>query len=251
MKTRLVISVLSLMMVSSASLADQQFTSGENKSSVVELYTSEGCSSCPPADEFLSRLGKTKESARIIPLAFHVDYWDYIGWEDPYGKAKFTQRQRVVAKRNKQSTIYTPEFVVDGLEARGSGKVTDKVKSAQQLPSEADIHLNLSSVIQGEVTADVAISNLSYQGSDTPEVYLAVFENNLASSINAGENRGRRLEHDYVVRYLSAAQSTTEGGQHQFVLKLDPKWKTDALGVAVVVKLRQSGATLQALKAVL
>jgi len=92
--------VLAGSVLSSIGFADQQIKSGETKASVVELYTSEGCSSCPPADKFLSRLGKTEESDMIIPLAFHVDYWDYIGWKDPYANANYTQRQRVVARIN-------------------------------------------------------------------------------------------------------------------------------------------------------
>lgn len=251
MKFSSFIMAVGLIALAPSGMADQQFKSGDYKLAVVELYTSEGCSSCPPADEFLSRLGSSKESAQIVPLAFHVDYWDYIGWKDPYAKAAYTSRQRIVAKVNQQSSIYTPEFVVDGAEARGSRKITSKVKAAYRTPAEVDITLNLSNNNPGTISANVSIDNLRYQGSDTPEVYLAVYENNLSSSINAGENRGRKLEHDYVVRHLSQAEATADGQQHQFKVKLDSKWNARALGVAVVVKLRESGSTLQALKATL
>ncbi len=236
---------------SSAGFADQQVKSGEFKASVVELYTSEGCSSCPPADKFLSRLGKTEESELIIPLAFHVDYWDYIGWKDPYANADYTQRQRVVARVNRQSSIYTPEFVVDGSEARGSRNITDKVSTAYRSQAEADITLKLSEPDAGKLIASVNIDNLSYQGDDKPEVYMAVFENKLSSNINAGENRGKSLKHDYVVRHLSPPQVTMSGQRHRFDLQLDPTWKESELGVAVVVKLQDSGRTLQAVKLML
>jgi len=234
-----------------ATFAEQQVKSGEYKASVVELYTSEGCSSCPPADSFLSRLGKTEESEMIIPLAFHVDYWDYIGWKDPYASSDYTQRQRVVARVNSQSSIYTPEFVVDGAEARGSQKITERVTAAYHSQAEADITLKLADVDAGKLSARVSIDNVSYAGDDTPEVYLAVFENGLSSSINAGENRGKRLQHDYVVRHLSAPQVTMSGQQHSFDLQVDPAWDLSELGVTVIVKLQNSGRTLQAVKAML
>jgi hypothetical protein len=237
--------------LSPAGFADQQVESGEYKASVIELYTSEGCSSCPPADKFLSRLGKTEESDMIIPLAFHVDYWDYIGWKDPYANANYTQRQRVVARTNSQASIYTPEFVVDGAEARGSRKITDKVSAAYRSAAEADITLELSDVEAGKLTARVSIDNVTYTGDDTPEVYLAVFENGLSSSIDAGENRGKLLKHDYVVRHLSSPQATMSGQQHAFELQLDPAWKLSELGVTVVVKLQKTGRTLQAVKVML
>jgi len=243
--------VLAGSVFSLAGFADQQVESGEFKASVVELYTSEGCSSCPPADKFLSRLGKTEESAMIIPLAFHVDYWDYIGWKDPYANASYTQRQRVVARANSQASIYTPEFVVDGAEARGSRKITDKVSAGYRSAAEADITLKLSDVQAGKVIANVSIDNVTYMGDDTPEVYLAVFENGLSSDIDAGENRGKLLKHDYVVRHLSLPQATMSGEQHAFDIQLDPTWKLSGLGVTVVVKLQRTGRTLQAVKVML
>ncbi len=230
------------------SYADQQIKSGQYKASVVELYTSEGCSSCPPADKFLSNLGKTEQADLIIPLAFHVDYWDDIGWKDPYAKADYTQRQRIVARVNHQSSIYTPEFVVDGKEARGTRQIVDHVNTTFKSLAEADIALNLSDIDAGKVVARVNLEKIIYTGDDVPEVYLAVFENGLSSSINAGENRGRTLAHDFVVRYVSPAQTAMTGQQHIFDLQLDPDWNHSALGVTAVVRLQKSGRTLQAVK---
>ena len=239
------------MLLSLAGQAEQQIESGEYKASVVELYTSEGCSSCPPADNFLSQLGNTQESELIIPLAFHVDYWDYIGWKDPYARNDYTRRQRVIARVNNQASIYTPEFVVDGAEARGSRTITDKVSAGYRSRAEADIRLKVSAIDAGKLTARVSIDTVSYAGEDTPEVYLAVFENSLSSRIEAGENRGKQLAHDFVVRHLSAPQATGSGQQHDFALQLDSSWNVAKLGVTVVVKLRNSGRTLQAVKLML
>ncbi len=245
------VALLAGMFLVPAGFADQRIKSNQYKTSVVELYTSEGCSSCPPADKFLSDLGKAEQADLIIPLAFHVDYWDYIGWKDPYANADYTRRQRVVARINHQSSIYTPEFVVDGAEARGSREITNRVSATYNSFAEADITLKLSDIDAGKVMVSVSIENIKYSGADVPEVYLAVFENGLSSSINAGENQGRRLVHDFVVRYLSPARTTMTGQQHIFDLQLNSNWDHSALGVAAVVRLQKSGRTLQAVKGML
>ncbi len=242
---------IGLSLLSPAVMAAKQVTSGPYKASVVELYTSEGCSSCPPADTFLSKLGKTREADQIVPLAFHVDYWDYIGWEDPYAQAAFTERQRNHAKSNKQNTIYTPEFIVDGTIIRGSQGITRQVKGTQKSGAEAEIMLELSDVIETQLTMDVTVENIVYQGDDNPQVYVAIYESGLSSQIKAGENRGRKLEHDYVVRYLSVPQDTASGETHHFDVSLDPAWQRASLGIAAVVMLQKSGDTLQAVKSTL
>src|SRR5215471_9400646 len=97
-----------------------QFQSGTNRTAVIELYTSEGCSSCPPAEEWFSKL---KAHPRLwidfVPAAFHVDYWDYLGWRDPFGAAAYSDRQRAYAAEWKSRSVYTPGFVLDGKEWRG------------------------------------------------------------------------------------------------------------------------------------
>ena len=140
---------------------------------------------------------------------------------------------------------------MDGAEARGSQSITDKVSTAYGSQAEAAITLNLSDVDAGKLTATVNIDDVSYAGNDTPQVYLTIFENGLSSSIDAGENRGKNLKHDYVVRHLSPPQTTMSGQQHSFELQLNSDWKLVKLGVAVVVKLQNSGRTLQAVKMML
>ena len=105
-----------------ASFADSSvtFTSPVKQSTLLELYTSEGCSSCPPADQWLSTLKNDKKLWKeIVPIAFHVDYWDYLGWKDEFSKAEYTQRQRNYARWHNLGTIYTPGFVQNGKEWRG------------------------------------------------------------------------------------------------------------------------------------
>ena len=92
--------------------------SGPGTTALVELYTSEGCSSCPPADRWLASLGKRHAPTALVPLALHVDYWDYIGWKDPYAKREFSLRQRKLSQLQRMALVYTPQVVVNA-EARG------------------------------------------------------------------------------------------------------------------------------------
>src|SRR5260370_21661608 len=92
--------------------------SGERTTALVELYTSEGCSSCPPADRWLSQLGKSYRSEQVVPLALHVDYWDYIGCKDPYAKREFSQRQRKLSQLQRVAPVYTPQVLVQGSDFR-------------------------------------------------------------------------------------------------------------------------------------
>ena len=236
------------LVVSSGAWAAKQVSSGEYKTSVVELYTSEGCNSCPPADAFLSRLGRTAEAERIIPLAFHVDYWDYIGWKDPFASPLHTERQRLVARRNSQSTIYTPEFVVDGVEARGGRRIESEIVQTHASPAEADLVLSLSGQVDNRLTAEVSVDNIDTAISGDTVLFLAVYENALSSQVDAGENQGRELNHDFVVRYLSPAEPTRSGQQHRYQLQLGADWKQQNLGIAAFVQRTSDGRTLQAVK---
>jgi len=105
-------------------------TSGATRTALVELYTSEGCSSCPPADAALARLDRSLDpGARAVPIALHVDYWDNLGWKDPYAQATFSARQSRLVAANHHETVYTPHFFVSGRELRaGSAAVRDAVR---------------------------------------------------------------------------------------------------------------------------
>ena len=106
-------------------------SSADTITPLVELYTSEGCSSCPRADRYLTSLGDAlDEEFQAVPLAFHVDYWNWLGWKDPFSKAQYTDRQRLIAEYNRQRSIYTPELVVAGREARGGKGVVEIYRPA-------------------------------------------------------------------------------------------------------------------------
>ena len=246
---RIIIFLLGMMTSTSALAADRTISSGDKKVLLVELYTSEGCSSCPPAEKWMNTLIDDSQLwQQFVPVAFHVDYWDYIGWKDPYANPRYTQRQRAIARANGQSTIYTPEFVVDGVEARGSRSIGDQVTQTYDSPAEADMVLTLSEVTGGNFTAEVKVDALRHVGEENAELYLVIYESGLQSDVNAGENVGKKLSHDYVVRYLSPAQLTGSGRYHKYELQLGADWNQANVGIAAFVKTQGSGRTLQAVK---
>ncbi|MGI9291894.1 MAG: DUF1223 domain-containing protein [Gammaproteobacteria bacterium] len=219
-------------------------TSGAHRTPVVELYTSEGCSSCPPADQWVSKLGDALGGDfHAVPLAFHVDYWNYLGWEDPFSRAEYTTRQRELAANNRQRSIYTPEFAVSGRETRGTSAVVEAIQSANAELAEVMIEMNLMAEGEREIAATLTINSVS----EDAELYLAVYENDIKREIGGGENHGRTLHHDFVVRHWVRATSLPVGpyqGAHS--VSLDQKWNLQNLGLAAVVVDRPSGKTLQA-----
>jgi hypothetical protein len=177
---------------------------------VVELFTSEGCSSCPPADRLLSWLGERQplEGAEIIPLSEHVDYWNRLGWADPFSSSVFSERQRAYSDSLK-SEAYTPQMVVDGkVEFVGSDRNQAlKAISNELHAARCTVRIEpispASSSRQNLVSFSVQVEKLPPLDTNIKGfVFLAVTENNLQSSVSSGENSGRRLAHTAVVREL-------------------------------------------------
>ena len=139
-------------LMASPTFAAETITISSNgqQTAVLELYTSEGCSSCPSADRWLAALVEVpNDELDVLALAFHVDYWDYLGWKDRFGSPRYTSRQRQLGSNNNQRTIYTPEFFVDGKEARGTRKVLDKIRSANKQQAQIQLKLSISSLSCG------------------------------------------------------------------------------------------------------
>ena len=223
-----------------------QASSPDHRTAMLELYTSEGCSSCPPADEWLSRL---KQIDEIVPLAFHVTYWDYIGWQDPYGDTRFDSRQREISRHNSSSTIYTPQFVLDGKDYRSYRRFSEDIDKVVSQPAPVD--LGISAMVnegRANVTMDINIANTPLKDV---AMYLAIYENNLSSQISAGENQGRKLRHDFVVRQLYGpfiqSQPNSEGRFRQSVGLLQ-NWKRKDLNLVLFAQNPHTGEVLQAVK---
>jgi hypothetical protein len=219
--------------------------SGAGTAALVELYTSEGCNSCPPADEWMSGLPRAGFGLeRIVPLALHVDYWDYIGWKDPFAQRGFTARQREIAAINKGRVIYTPQVVLAGRDYRGWSSArgfADAVKSINAKPARADIALTL-----GEATFRASANVTQSDQRADAALYVAVYENGLSNRVTAGENRGVTLHHDFVVREWWGPIAFDPSGTAEATRPISVRGAAKR-GLAAFVQSRRTGDVLQAL----
>ena len=218
---------------------------------VVELFTSEGCSTCPPADALLTELERRQpfKNVEIIGLEEHVDYWDQQGWIDPFSSSEWTSRQYTYDRAMKNSNPYTPEMVVDGRDefiGSHTGKARQAIESAAAM-KKCKVSLSEVSPPQNkkEVTLDIGVEKLpASTPGDTPEVLLAITEAELHSKVTAGENSGRELHHAPVLRELkvigAAGKSGSEGFAAHRTVKLNSSWKLENLLAIVWVQEKKS-----------
>lgn len=212
---------------------------------LIELYTSEGCSSCPPADQFLSR--RRAEGLRpdqAVMLSLHVDYWNGIGWTDPYSAPVFTERQRWLSDLARTRTIYTPEFFVSGKEARHwLGGLHAVVKQVNGRPAAAGIAISMG------VPAVAGLPvRVNANGPAGAKLHLALVENGLATKVSAGENDGRTLRHDFVVRDWSTPVTVGRDGKAALARTVPIPRTANAANLGVVAFVQSAqGAVLQAL----
>jgi hypothetical protein len=226
-----------------ASAAPEANAAPEDSPVVLELFTSEGCSSCPPADELLSKIGAT--STGVIPLAYHVDYWDSSEWSDPFSSGQWTARQSVYVRAMKLSGAYTPQIVINGRwQCVGSdpGGIKRAIAIARTTPPPGLVTLRATPPRAGSHKLNVSVSaHIVRTAGDKPLiVLLVIYENGLVAKIGAGENSGHQIRYDYTVRKIvpvfelsAAAGSALE---NEFSLDLDPSWKLDHLGAAAFIQ---------------
>ncbi len=221
-----------------------QLQSGPAQIALIELYTSEGCSSCPPAEAWLTRL---KDSPRLwkdfVPVAFHVDYWDYLGWRDSFASKAYSERQRAYASHWRSRSVYTPGFVLDGKEWRDWSSRDDLPRGSNQ-PA-------------GKLTArsdDGRRWRLRFEpaASSPPlafDFHVALLGFDLISDVKAGENRGRKLQHDFALLALTEVAAVAESNAFEGVVTLKPALTVSPgrLALAAWVTPRQSLAPLQSL----
>jgi hypothetical protein len=226
---------------------------GEKTAVIIELFTSEGCSSCPPADVLLSQLEEKQPVAgvEIIALSEHVDYWNRLGWADPYSSALFSQRQSEYSQAFGLRDIYTPQMVVDGrVEFVGSQshRARQVIGEALKTP-KAKLRLMLDYKAQaGGIPVSVGLENLPpVSNGDSAELLLVIAENNLHSNVSRGENSGRKLAHTAVVRQLRNL-GRVESAKQNFTatLALEKGWNPQHLKVVAFVQERQSRLILGA-----
>jgi hypothetical protein len=211
------------------------FQSARDQTALIELYTSEGCSSCPPAESWLSRLKEFPALWKdFVPLAFHVDYWDYLGWRDPWASISFSDRQRAYAKQWRSDSIYTPGFVLDGKEWLDWSGRKDGPKSAG---AKAGV-LTVSSSDTNRWQVNFAPANT---GSTDYEVHAALLGGNLSSNVKAGENRGRLLRHDFAVLTLATSSLVRSGNVAQGEFVLSKQWNATEGDLALAVWITLAG----------
>lgn len=203
----------------------------------IELFTSQGCSSCPPADVYLGALARRPD---IVALSFHVDYWDYIGWKDPFATRLTTERQRAYARVLKQRYVYTPEMVVDGIghdTGRDRGAIETLLKEAQRRsPQRATPEL--SRAIGGPLTIKLASFALNGRPAD---VTLMIYDRRHSTPVASGENQGRMIENFNIVRSLEVL-ARWDGSAATWTIDADHL--QPGRGAAVIVQHADHGAVL-------
>jgi hypothetical protein len=224
--------------------------SGPQTAALVELYTSQGCDSCPPADRWLGTLRHAGFGAdRVVPLSLHVDYWDYIGWKDPFAQPVFAARQRELAAIARSRTIYTPQVVLAGRDFRGwpaRSRFADAVAAVNAVPARATLSLALDRAADPAVELRAAASVPRREDREDAALFVAVYENGLSNRVTAGENRGTTLRHDFVVREWWGPLALDASGAAAFTRRVAAAPVANG-GVAAFVQSRRTGDVLQAL----
>lgn len=274
MQTSALLSVLIVFLLPTHTVLAAECTakSGKQSLALLELYTSEGCSSCPPADQWLSQLKDSADKdSKVVPLAFHVDYWDYLGWKDRFAKTRYSDRQRQINTIGGASFVYTPQATLNGKDFRAwsqTQRFNDALEAAQNKAPRASLSIAMSSMGNDNNKVTVSASTLRNEDAQPTDGYIAIYENNLKSEVQGGENAGKQLRHDFVVRELfgpypldaknslqaestsgeSAGQVGKQQASQRWQLTLGPEWKKRDIGIAAFVQNRRNGDVLQALK---
>ncbi len=209
----------------------REFTSGPERVNLIELFSSEGCSSCPPADRKMNALVEKKKLWKeFVPVAFHVDYWDYLGWKDPYSSATFSARQRRYTKQWHARTSYTPCFVVNGVAARRPVSTG---------------HIDQAGILKVELRdGQASITYSPIKASGDYIAWLAPLSGKLSTAVKSGENRGRTLEHCFVALGLMNGKMNKSGSTYSATLAIPASDHTKA--IAIWVSRKNSLAPLQA-----
>lgn len=229
-----------------ASAGDQASAAGARSAVLVELFTSQGCSSCPPADRFLTELA-AREDIEIIPLSFHVDYWNYIGWTDPFSSEIWSDRQRRYGDHFGGNRIYTPQMVVNGRwEGVGSNRkdIAQLLERASAEPPKAE--LGVAAELGSDDRLRVVVTSVWID----PEVesshwvtWVAVVESDLVTPVGRGENASKTLRNDRVVRRLerlSDREPFEAGAVASLELTLEDDWQPDKLSAVAFLQDSES-----------
>lgn len=208
---------------------------------VVELFTSEGCSSCPPADNLLSRLARNLPDVEVIPLSEHVDYWNHLGWTDRFSSPLFSARQQDYGRAFHLESVYTPEMVVDG-EAEFNGSDWNRAQRTI-LKAAHEPKASLTLAVRSGGLAHLQVSGVP-QGIRNVDLFLAITESNLRTQPRAGENEGRILNHTGVVRSLSSVGHFDPRKANDYSadakISMNPQWSRDNVSLVLFAQDRST-----------
>jgi len=242
--------ILTVALVLPAALQAQcRATSTSQSVALIELYTSEGCDSCPPADRWLSGLKLGAGGGNAAALAFHVDYWDRLGWKDRFANAAFTQRQYEQASRRHSDLVYTPQILVQGRDFDGwrHGAPTAQIAAINARPARAVIELGVEQSPPGSALVDLRVRVPQARDRAHTAIAVALTQSELTSDVGAGENAGKRLAHDNVVRAWEAGLALGAGGELQRSIRWTLPQEQGPLSVVALAEDTSTGEVLQAL----
>jgi hypothetical protein len=213
---------------------------GERSPVLIELFTSEGCSSCPPADKNLIYFNEKQPfpEAQVITLSMHVDYWNRLGWTDPFSSSKYSERQEFYSNTFKLGEVYTPQMIVNGAEQFVGGNLNEAQRAISAAAKSPKAKVELS----------VAENKLNVKISEIPEhtlanVFVAVAEDDLSTTVKRGENGGRTLSHASVVRELrtiGTIAANDKSFETETVFQMQPSWKKQNLKIVVFAQIERT-----------
>lgn len=212
---------------------------------ILELFTSQGCSSCPPADAILAKYA-IQDDPNIIPLAFHIDYWDYIGWEDPYSKAEFSERQRNYAALFKSQSIYTPQLIINGktqLSGNNESKINTVVNKELAIEKKNQITIEKATVSKDQLNIEYRMTELSTQTN----INIALVKKKEITKIKRGENSGlTQTNYNIVYDFKSTMPKSKLNNMASFHFKSE--WRADDFIVVVYLQNKNTGEITGAAK---
>ncbi|MFM0344538.1 MULTISPECIES: DUF1223 domain-containing protein [unclassified Paraburkholderia] len=260
--TRIIALGLALTMLAASGLATAAGAicsahSPAHRVALVELYSSEGCNSCPPADNWLSQWKNSGAAQSVVPLALHVDYWNSLGWTDRFSQHRFTERQQTLTDLAGGHTIYTPEIFVSGRELRSWSQrdsFQSRVGKVVAEPAQANVALELKGQAPGAFNVAAQFTSKAADTAGQLDAYLAVYENSLSSQVGAGENSGATLHHERVVRQwigpvplvAGSAQIRRDIRIQDTAADANVNAPADRFGVVAFVENAATGEVLQA-----
>lgn len=226
--------------------------SPSHRVALVELYSSEGCNSCPPADNWLSQWKNSGATQSIVPLALHVDYWNSLGWTDRFSQHRFTERQQTLTDLAGGHTIYTPEIFVSGRELRSWSQrdsFQSRIGKVVAEPAQANVALELKPQAKGAFNVDAQFTSKAADATAPLNAYVAVYQNALSSQVKAGENSGATLHHERVVRqWIGPVPLVAGNAQIRRDIRIDDadaQAPADTFGVVAFVENAATGDVLQ------